>query len=215
MHTTIESHGTPIRLNQTEPAIEALHPAILYLHGAGGDTTFWPDRLAPYIHRTGVSFYAPHYLDRTHDRHATPDIIFDGVHVPQWLEAVTDTLDYIRSRPNVDPTRIALIGVSLGAFLSLAHASLHPGIRCIVEISGGIVEPFSSHATSTFPPTLILHGEVGQVVAIDQARSLENRLQALGVPHERHIFPGESHFFTPSAAHRIVDHITHFFDRVL
>ena len=215
MHTTIDSHGTLIRLNQTEPTHEALHPAIVYLHGAGGDTTFWPDRLAPYVHRIGAAFYAPHYLDRTHDRHATSDIIFDGVHVPQWLETVTDTLDYVRARPHVDPTRIAFVGVSLGAFLSLAHASLHPGIRCIAEISGGIVEPFSSHATSAFPPTLILHGEIDQVVAIDQARSLEARLQALGIPHERHILPAETHYFTPPAAHRIVEHITLFFDHYL
>jgi len=215
MHTTIESHGTPIRLNQTEPTTSTLHPAIVYLHGAGGDTTYWPDRLAPYAHRIGAALYAPHYLDRTHDRHATADIIFDGVHVPKWLEAVSDTLDYVRSRPHVDPTRIAFVGVSLGAFLSLAHASLYPGIRCIAEISGGIVEPFSSHATSSYPPTLILHGEIDQVVALDQARSLETRLQNLGIPHERHIFPAETHYFTPPAAHRITEHIAHFFDHYL
>lgn len=215
MHITFESHGTPIRLNQTEPQAETLHPAIVYLHGSHGDTTFWPDRLAPYVHRIGAAFYAPHYLDRTHDRHATPDIIFDGIHVPQWIETVADTLDYVRARPHVDPARIALVGVSLGSFLSLAHCSLHPGIRCIAEISGGIVEPFASHATPAFPPTLILHGEADQVVALDQARNLEARLKALGIPHERHILPGESHFFTASASHRIVDHITHFFDRFL
>jgi dienelactone hydrolase len=215
MHTTIDSHGTPIRLTQIEPTTDTLHPAILYLHGAGGDTTYWPDRLAPCAQRIGASLYAPHYLDRTHDRHATADIIFDGVHVPQWLETVTDALDYVRSRPNVDPNRIALVGVSLGAFLSLAHASLHPGIRCIAEISGGIVEPFASHATSAYPPTLILHGEIDQVVAIDQARALEQRLQTLGIAHERHILPGETHYFTAPAAHRIVEYIADFFERYL
>src|ERR1700712_1706921 len=122
MQTTIQSHGTPIRLNQAEPATDTLHPAIVYLHGSGGDTTFWPDRLAPYLQKIGAAFYAPHYLDRTHNRQATPEIIFDGIHAPQWLETVVDTLDYVLSRPNVDPNRIALVGVSLGAFLALAHA---------------------------------------------------------------------------------------------
>ncbi|RXH56733.1 Dienelactone hydrolase [Granulicella sibirica] len=173
------------------------------------------DRIAPFVGRLGVSLYAPHYFDRTGTQRADPATILDGVHVPLWLETVSDALAYVRSRPNVDPNRIALLGISLGAFLSLAHAATHADIRAVVEISGGLVEPYASQATQAFPPTLILHGEVDQVVSLDQARSLEKRLQSLNVPHERHILPGEGHWFSHGAQVRILAAIAQFLGRYL
>ncbi|WP_161570783.1 alpha/beta hydrolase family protein [Granulicella sibirica] len=215
MQSTFRSGPSTIRIHQTEPSTPSRHPAILLLHGAGGNTTFWLDRIAPFVGRLGVSLYAPHYFDRTGTQRADPATILDGVHVPLWLETVSDALAYVRSRPNVDPNRIALLGISLGAFLSLAHAATHADIRAVVEISGGLVEPYASQATQAFPPTLILHGEVDQVVSLDQARSLEKRLQSLNVPHERHILPGEGHWFSHGAQVRILAAIAQFLGRYL
>ena len=215
MQQIFQSHNTPIRIHQTEPTTASKHPAILLLHGAGGNTTFWLDRIAPFVSTLGVALYAPHYFDRTQTQRADPATILDGIHIPLWLETVADTLTHIRSRPNVDPTRIALLGISLGAFLSLAHAATNPGIRAIVEISGGLVEPYASRATSAFPPTLILHGEHDQVVSLDQARALTTRLQSLNVPHERHILPGEGHWFSPPAQLRILAATAKFLTRYL
>ncbi len=69
--------------------------------------------------------------------------------------------------------------------------------------------------TSAFPPTLILHGEVDQVVALEQARQLERRLVALKVVHERHILPGEGHWFSQGAQLRILGAIAQFLGRYL
>jgi carboxymethylenebutenolidase len=215
MQSTYQSGNTTIRIQQREPGATSPQPAIVLLHGAGGNTTFWLDRIAPVAARLGIALYAPHYFDRTQTQRADPITILDGVHVPLWLEAVADALAYVRGRPNIDPGRIVLLGISLGAFLSLAHAATHPGIRAVVEVSGGLVEPFASKATSAFPPTLILHGEVDQVVALEQARSLEKRLQALKIPHERHILPGEGHWFSHPAQIRILSAIAQFLGRYL
>jgi carboxymethylenebutenolidase len=215
MQSTYTSGGATIRIHQTEPKTPKPGPAILLLHGAGGNTTFWLDRIAPFVGKLGIALYAPHYFDRTNTKHADPPLLFDGIHVPLWLSTIADAYAHIRTRPNVDPDRIFLLGISLGAFLSLAHAATHPGIRAIVEISGGLVEPYASQATPAFPPTLILHGETDQVVAIEQARTLEHRLQTLNVPHERHILPGEGHWFSPRAQIRIVHYIANFLARYI
>jgi carboxymethylenebutenolidase len=200
------SGGKTIRLRAIEPEGPGPFPAILLLHGSGGDVSFWLDRVAPFITRLGVSLFAVQYFDRTGTERADLQIITDGHHVPLWLATIADAVDHIAANPKVDPRRIALLGISLGAFLSLAHATL-PGprrIRAIVEISGGLAAPYIPLATATFPPTLILHGETDTVVPVSEARALEALLTRLDVPHQMKLLPGEGHWFSPAAQIQIL-----------
>jgi pimeloyl-ACP methyl ester carboxylesterase len=44
----------------------------------------------------------------------------------------------LQSRPDIDPTRALLLGVSAGGFASIAAASLHPaGVVGVVNFAGG------------------------------------------------------------------------------
>jgi carboxymethylenebutenolidase len=207
MTETFSSGGTTIRMEaHAAPAASSeQRPALLLLHGAGGNTAFWLDRLAPHLNAAGVSLFAPHYFDRTGTDRADFATIGDGVHVPQWLDTIATAYAVVASRPGVDPQRIALVGVSLGAYLSLALAATRsaaatlPSIRCIVELSGGLVEPYASQATSSFPPTLIVHGESDDIVPVQNALDLEARLSSLGVPHEMALIRNEGHWFSAAA----------------
>ena len=204
--TTFQSGNRAIRLLGSEPSGPGPHPAILLLHGSGGNLSFWFDRVAPLLPSLGVALFAVHYFDRTGTTRATPAEILDGHHVPLWLATVADTLDHIAARPNVDPDRIALLGVSLGAFLALAYPTL-PGARrprAIVEVSGGLVDPYASQARANFPPTLIVHGEQDTVVPVAQAHALQALLATLGVPHQAMLLPHEGHWFSPAAQLRIL-----------
>ena len=210
------SGGKTIRLHVTRPLSPGPHPAILLLHGSGGGVSFWFDRIAPMLSRLGVLVYAVHYFDRTGTERATPAMLADGTHVPLWLATARDSVLYVGRQPGVDPRRIALVGVSLGAFLSLALGSApDPGIRAIVDISGGLVPPYDAQATGTFPSTLIIHGEADTVVPISLAHSLKARLTALRVPHEQLLLPGEGHWFSAAAQLRILGAIASFLGREL
>jgi carboxymethylenebutenolidase len=194
--STFFSGDKSIHIDQHEPTTPGRHPAILLLHGSGGNVSFWSDRIAPHLTRLNVAFYAVHYFDRTGTTRAAYADIIDGHHFPAWLSAIADALAYIRTRPNIDPNRIALLGISLGAFLSLALATdPATNIRAIVEISGGLPDPYAANATSAFPPTLILHGGADTFVTVSDAHKLEAQLTALNVPHETHIFPNQGHWF--------------------
>ena len=213
---TFLSGGKPIRLHVTQPSIPGPHPAIVLLHGSGGGVSFWLDRIAPMLSRLGVLVYAVHYFDRTGTGRATPAMLTDGTHVPLWLATVRDAIAYIRTQPAVDSRRIALVGVSLGAFLSLALAAEpSPGIRALVDISGGLVPPYDAQATPGFPPTLIIHGEADTVVPVALAHGLEARLTALRVPHEQLLLPGEGHWFSGPAQLRILGAVAAFLGREL
>jgi len=50
--------------------------------------------------------------------------------------AVALTLDYLLARPDVDPARVELVGVSLGAFFAPAAAGLDPRVRRLWLVHG-------------------------------------------------------------------------------
>ncbi len=215
MQFTFPSGGRPIRLTATEPATPN-HPAILLLHGAGGNIDFWLDRISPFIARLGIAVYAVHYFDRTGTQRADAALLSDGRHVPLWLETISDTLTHIAQRPNVDAHRIALVGISLGAFLALALGAENPSrIRALVDVSGGLVPPYDSEATKAFPPTLILHGDSDTVVPVAHARNLDATLTCLAVPHTLSILQDEGHWFSPAAQARILGAVACFLNEYL
>src|SRR5437763_1634317 len=79
---------------------------------------------------------------RTAAVRADRETILDGYHFPEWLRTISQAMAYIRGRPGIDPDRVALLGVSLGAFLALSIATdFAARIRAVVEISGGMPEP--------------------------------------------------------------------------
>lgn len=210
---TFPSGSKTIHLDVLEPAGAGPFPGILLLHGSGGNIRFWLDRLAPHVSRLGVAIYAVHYFDRTGTVRADAATILDGHHFPLWLQTVHDAVGSIAARPRIDRSRIALLGISLGAFLALAAAASggsDPAIRAIVEISGGLTDPYVTSLTPAFPPTLILHGEADTVVPASLARDLDARLTRLGTPHRLLLFPGEGHWFSPVAQLSILAAIASF-----
>ncbi len=195
------------------PDLTNPHAAIVLLHGAGGNLDFWTSRFGPFLSEAGIALYAPHYFDRTDTVRADLATISDGVHTPQWLATVDEALRFAASRPGVDPSRIVLAGISLGAFLALGFAarlsaSKAPAerkrLRAVVDISGGLVEPYASEATSDFAATLILHGAQDTVVPAKHAEFLTRRLTDLNVAHRTEILPNEGHWFTQAALPRML-----------
>lgn len=224
MQGTFRADGRDIRIDMHEPKTPSAHPAIILMHGSGGNIGFWLDRLAPSLNAMGVALYAPHYFDRTNTIRADLATITDGVHVPQWLSTLDAALAFASARPNVDLSRIALIGISLGAFLSLglaAELSASPDpaarrrIRALVDLSGGLVEPYATRTTSAFPPTLILHGEADNIVSVDQARALDKLLTGLNVKHETRLFPNEGHWFSGAAQMQLLLSVAGFLSKNL
>jgi dipeptidyl aminopeptidase/acylaminoacyl peptidase len=200
MHIRFTSNGHSVTLETFLPASPTPLPALLILHGSGGNTGFWLERIAPFTKHLNLALFAVHYLEATGDLRAQPAQLTDGIHVPLWLEAARQALQLIAANPAVDPARIALIGISLGAFMSLSLAT-DPTlpIRAVVDISGGLVPPWDAQATTNFPPTLILHGDHDTVVSVSHARALDTLLTRLNVPHQTKLLPGEGHFFSAPA----------------
>lgn len=198
-----------------EPGAHTGHSqaAIVLLHGAGGNLDFWTSRFAPLLREAGIALYAPHYFDSTGTDYADLNTIRNGTHTAQWLSTVDAAVRFAADRPGTDPHRIVLAGISLGAFLALAFAarlSSSPQLaerhrlRAVIALSGGLVEPYNSQATSHFAPTLILHGATDNLVPASHAEALTARLTQLDVAHRTEILPGEGHWFSQAALPRLL-----------
>ena len=211
---SFRSGSKSIRVDVLEPPGTGVVPALVLLHGAGGNTRFWLDRMAPHVAEAGFAIYAVHYFDRTGTVRADEAAILDGRHFPLWLETVRDGIGFVAGRERVDKNRLALLGISLGAFLAIGAAAAEPterALRAVIAISGGWPGQFAPATVNRdFPPTLLVHGEADTVVPVQLAREMDSRLTRAGVPHQTLLLPGEGHWFSGAAQLQILSGIATF-----
>ena len=116
---------------------------------------------------------------------------------------------YLQKRPDVDPERIALWGLSYGGLLTaqgLAHNSdvFAAGVDIAgVHLWGSSLDPesvsFQSSAIAAIgtwkSPVLLIHADDDRNVAFSQTTGLVQLLRAHDVPHELIVFPDDVHSF--------------------
>ncbi len=117
--------------------------------------------------------------------------------------------EYLRDRPDVDPDRIGLWGLSYGGILTaqgLARDSdlFAAGVDIAgVHLWGNSIDPESvsyqsspiSEVENWTSPVLLIHGDDDRNVAFSQTVGLVQLLRAQGVPHELIVFPDDVHSF--------------------
>lgn len=106
-----------------------------------------------------------------------------------WREALADVrlaLRYIAARPEVDAGRLALVGYSMGSFLSTAIAAEDPAVRALVLAAGGdlpegsafsgiarlAADPIRAIRRYRGRPLLMVHGRRDRTVTPAQAQRL-------------------------------------------
>lgn len=140
------------------------------------------------------------------------------------------TGEYLRDRPDVDPARIGLWGLSYGGILTaqgLARDSdlFAAGVDIAgVHLWGNSIDPESvsyrsssvSEVENWTSPVLLIHGDDDRNVAFSQTVGLVQLLRAQGVPHELIVFPDDVHDFLLHERWLITFNATDgFFDRYL
>lgn len=124
-------------------------PAIVVVNGHGGDKTTW------YAFYTGILYaqagavvvtYDPIGADeRNSERKSetkTHDIPINAPHSPARMGGlmITDIMQgvsYLVQRPDVDAKRIAVLGYSMGSFLSTIAGAVDPRIHALLVSGGG------------------------------------------------------------------------------
>jgi carboxymethylenebutenolidase len=189
---TFQSGGNPIRLDAYLPETpNGSVPAVIALHGAGGNVSGM-ERYASMLAAQGFAVYILHYFDRTGTDSADKPTILRNF--PLWMKTLWDAISFVETQPQVDGKRIALLGFSLGAYLSLANSAIDQRVQAVVEFFGGM--PKEMHLfMRRLCPVLILHGEADATVPVEEAYQLQKLLEKKGIPYEIKIYPGAGHGF--------------------
>jgi carboxymethylenebutenolidase len=188
---TFESGGKSIRLGVYLPETPDPLPAVLALHGAGGNVS-GIERYASTLAAQGFAVYVLHYFDRTGTESADKPTILRNF--PLWMKTLWDAISFVETQTQVDRTRIALLGFSLGAYLSLANSTIDPRVKIVVEFFGGLPKEMKLFMRRLCP-VLILHGDADTTVPVDEAYDLQKLLEKKNIPYEIKIYPAVGHGF--------------------
>lgn len=190
---TVASGGVSIALDAFVPASNGARlPTIVSLYGSGGDHAGMAEP-ATHFAEHGFAVYVLHYFDRTnHETVNDKSTILR--HFPAWGKTVWDAISVIEKLPEVDPTRIGLLGFSLGAYLALSEAAVDPRVQAVVEFYGGFPKEMKFFMRRLCP-TLILHGEADATIPVEEAYHLRDLLEKKQIPYEMQIYPGIGHGF--------------------
>jgi carboxymethylenebutenolidase len=190
---TLSSGGAQVAVEWFEArTTEAAGPAVLMLHGAEGLGYGERYRVgARFLASAGFPVALLHYLDATGEGRVSYATI--GRNFGRWAEAVRDGLGWLGQRRGVDPGRLGVVGISLGAALALHVAGGDDRVRAVVDYFGPF--PQGLDQARRLPPTLILHGADDFIVPADNARTLSALLKQRGARYERVIYPGQGHGF--------------------
>jgi carboxymethylenebutenolidase len=182
-----KSGEATINVLRFEPPGKGKRPAVIMLHGADGWGPMTGFRFAADgLNANGFTAILVRYYDRTktekiddkkradfarwlkgeatEDKRAVYRRSFE-----EWIEVVRDAVAYARKLPNVDASRIGIVGFSLGGYLALSAApKIDPPVQAVVEMFGGLPQEYCKKLGKV-PPTLIVHGEEDDVVPVSEA----------------------------------------------
>lgn len=193
--TTYQSEGKTVVVERVAPPHRGRHAAVLVLHSSGGmrfRSGAVVHRYADEVASDGMVAWVVHYFDRTGD--GTTTDAEEDARYPVWTHALEDAVSMIQRDPQVDPSRIGVVGVSLGGFMALALGREDRRVRALAVVSGGFF-PGLRPQVRHLPPTLLQHGTADDVVPVAEALAVDTTLRHLGVRHATWLYPGQGHTF--------------------
>ncbi|MCR9202017.1 MAG: dienelactone hydrolase family protein [Planctomycetaceae bacterium] len=199
---------------------EAPLPAVIVLHGVEGTSPFYRGfhlTNARQIADAGYAVYLVHYFDP----HAYSDLLYlkgqelDTERIDEhiygakradreaWEQCAFQAVQWVGEQPEVDGDNVFLLGYSLGGCVAISCAE-----RCAQlerQPLRGLVVNFACQfrdmeLTATLPDTQMHHGANDSVVLPEWMAETARRMQACGTRVDSHVYAGQEHTLTGTAA---------------
>jgi len=182
-----------------KPAGAGPFPGVVVNHGYGGSASGYSSQAARVMRDWGMVAIATNY---TH----APDSIDSGL-LPQGGDGASEAnvarahkmRDLLSCIHEVDMTRLAAHGHSMGAFVTGQLLGTYPGdFLAGSHTAGGATDngpnaTRSATAASIRTPYQLHHGDADTVVRIELDHALAGILEASSTPHELIVYPGFTH----------------------
>lgn len=123
--------------------------------------------------------------------------------LPGEVQDVLSAIAYLKGRPEIDATRIALLGKSLGGLVSLLAAAERPDLRGAISLAGGygfgdrtmgptmlfVQNELRGAARRLRVPTLLMHAQNDRTVPLDFSRMVYEELRQRDVTAAIEVYP--------------------------
>jgi carboxymethylenebutenolidase len=189
--------GPEISAYVARPSTPGPHPAVIMIH------EFWglrPDIVgkAAALAQQGYVVIAPDVL-RGNSTGWLPRAIYQAVTTPE--QQVDDDLntvfDWLAAQPDIQPTKIAIMGFCYGGGTSLRYSLSNPKLAATVVFYGStIADPTRLKALPG--PFLGIFGGADASIPVAEVRAMEAALDQAGVPAQISIYDGQPHAFVKS-----------------
>ena len=108
--------------------------------------------------------------------------------------------DFVKTQPNVDPTRIGAIGYCFGGSVVLEMARAGEDLRGVVSFHGGLDTEAPAKRGAVKANVLVLTGGADPLAPKDQVDAFDREMKAAGASYKIVTYPGAKHSFTNPAA---------------
>ncbi len=158
-------------------------PAVLFLHGGGGDENYWPELadglILKMLEERGYIGIMPHWNRRSFGEH--------------WMQDQLQLIDEVtRTWKKIDADRIYLTGISMGGGGTFRLAVAHPERFAAVCCVSGSGDPLQAANLKPIP-IMIIHGGADNVSPPQSAVMMNEVLKSLGHTVSFHLFPLNGH----------------------
>jgi dienelactone hydrolase len=119
---------------------------------------------------------------------------------PLMISRISKAIEILKSNPNVDPNKIAIVGYCFGGAAALEYGFSGQDINAIVSFHGMLFNPPVKEAKKTKAKLAIHHGGDDKFIPAATVTGLQKTLKDAGVKFEFHSYPGAVHGFTRASA---------------
>jgi dienelactone hydrolase len=174
----------------------AKRPVVVILHGVDGmvgESEKEVRKLAAQIGDDGYLVFVPHYLDPPPGITAIPSrevMMQRTIQVAMYQPRVTAAINYALAQAEADPTRLGIVGLSLGGGLALSYAqsAARGTVKAVVDFFGHIGDPSIYSNAGKLPPTLVFHNYEDDIVHRIMSEKLIAALAQAGIVHDSEIY---------------------------
>lgn len=109
-------------------------------------------------------------------------------------------LDALAAQPEVDASRLAVIGFCFGGKVALDMAREGLGLKAAVSFHGNLSPKAAAQAGKVTAEVQVNHGEQDSMVSLDAVADFKQEMDAAGVTYAVNIYPNAKHGFTNPVA---------------
>ncbi|KRV50457.1 hypothetical protein AQ490_15340 [Wenjunlia vitaminophila] len=183
------------------------HPAVVVVPAISGVNDY-VQRQAARLAEAGYSALLLDYYARQQGQApdlSSPEKVMEAVWAlpdPQVLDDLSAAVAWLGARPEVEASRVGVVGFCIGGSYALLGAAHVPGLACAVTFYGMLRYAQLSPNKPESPldavskaqcPVLGHFGDADAIVPLADARELADRLR--GKPAEIYTYPGAGHAF--------------------